>query len=298
MKKYESIVSSEYAPNNPNVLWENKGILHKFNNGKWVPIGDGTGGDIPEEKQKYWDGKQDKLKPGDYIEINNDTVSAVLDDFVKEDELASVATSNNYNDLDNKPDIEKIQQQIDALSLGAKLSLSASPTVVEKGKSVSYTIKATFTGVVPDVIEILDNGTVIGNVEKSDTLSVKCTETLTSNKKYTANATYNGMKFTASVSVTPVDLILYGFCDEGTDPTKTLSARTSALTTYEDTATKDNQRFCIYVPSGVTAPTKFSMGGAPASYTKGSKTINNINYTTFISDALYNSGAKLTIKAE
>lgn len=197
-----------------------------------------------------------------------------------------------------RKDLESAQASIHALILGAKLTLTASPTVVKKNASSSIRLTASFSGVTPGSIAIYDGERGLVSETNRATATATVTETLTIDKGYKAIAYYNGMQFNASVNVAVRDCVLYGFCNASATPSKELSARTSALTTYEDTAKENGQVFCIYVPSGVTAPTKFSMGGAPASYTKGTKQIGGVTYTTFTSDAIYNTGTKLTIKAE
>ncbi len=197
-----------------------------------------------------------------------------------------------------RKDLASAQASIHALSLGAKLTLSASPTVVKKNASTSVRLTASFSGVTPDSMAIYDGDEVLASDELKASVVATISRNMSGDKSYRAVAMYNGMQFNSSVNVAVRDCILYGFCGAYSTPTKELSARTSAVATYEDTASANGQVFCIYVPNGVTAPTKFSMGGAPAVFNRSTKVVGGITYTVFTSGETYNSGTRLTIKAE
>lgn len=215
--------------------------------------------------------------------------------------------------------IENLSNQVLALSLGAKLTLKSSRTVIEKGTSTAVKLTASFAGVVPDSVAIKDGDTVLfesdalvagttivksnnATTQEASTdagIAINFNVSTTANKTYTAEATYKGMAFTSSVTVQAKNCILYGFCNPGEDPTKKYTATTTGLNTYEDTAIANGQVFCIYVPSdqNITMPKSFSMGSAPAAYSSIPKEINSIKYVAYISQETYNTGKKLTIKA-
>lgn len=248
------------------------------------------------------DGVHLRYAADNFIKIVKTTDQADVPEDVEFDvniyNLGVVAVYMGGSSDNTKKDIEKLKASIHALSLGAKLTLSASPTVAKKNVSTSIKLTATFSGVTPDSIAIYDGERELVSVSELLSVTVTVPENLSADKGYKAVAYYNGMQFNASVNVAVRDCVLYGFCNASATPSKELSARTSAITTYEDTAKENGQVFCIYVPNGVTAPTKFSMGGAPAVFNKSTKVVGGITYTVFTSGGTYNSGAKLTIKAE
>lgn len=201
-----------------------------------------------------------------------------------------------------KDSLTSLQNQITALVLGAKLSLSVTPTVGPKGKAQDYKWTATFTGATPNSIKIFDNtktqvasGTSVTSINTGNV-----SKTFNADTTYTAEAEYMGMTFNASVKVTVKDLILYGFTGQSATahPTTTYgkAVTTSIGTRYTVTCGANNQVFKIYVPNGVTLPNSFSMGGSPASYSKGGTVVvNGITYTPYTSDAIYDTGASLDI---
>jgi hypothetical protein len=68
-------------------------------------------------------------------------------------------------------------------------------------------------------------------------------------------------------------------------------------TTYDATATANGVRFYLLVPNDVTKPTSFTMGGAPVDMASSTTTLDGISYNVFYTNATYNSGASVQIKA-
>lgn len=258
---------------------------------------------------KFWERAKGIITNSKYT-LNNksQTVQSAINDLGtnKEDNINKITSWCESPDDSHYPSeklvkdsLGELQNQINALSLGLKLSLTVSPACGPKNESASYKWTATFAGATPDSIKIFDNtGAEIKSITSATTTNITQTKTFSAKTTYTAKAVYMGMTFQASVAVEVRNRILYGFCTEAAHPTTKL---TTAYTTavgrkLEGTATADGQVFKIYVPTDVTQPTGFSMGGAPATYVKGTNvTINGITYTPYVSGAVYNTGGKVSI---
>lgn len=197
------------------------------------------------------------------------------------------------------------------LETGAKVNISISPGTIYKGVNSNITIRGTFTAsdasLTPTKMEIVQEGTILATADNNKTVQVNQINNLTANTKtFTINAyvdpnnTDNPTKLTVNGNLNARYPIYKGFGIEPedimTDANK-LSARTSANGTYINTAAADGVYYFILVPSDISAPNNFTMGGAPYVMNKSTKVINEITYTICKSGATYNTGATVNISA-
>lgn len=190
--------------------------------------------------------------------------------------------------------------KIAALMAGAKVNMTASPSVVYKGVTTKVTLTAAVSGITPDSITILDGTTELATSTTQTAMTTQSV-TLTEDKKYTSQAAYNGGAFPASCTVYARYPIYRGFgssAEEVAVSANMLSARTSAAGTYAGNATADGQRYYILVPSDIGALSDFTMGGAPYVMNAGTATIGNILYKVYESGSVYNTGAEVNITAK
>ena len=205
-----------------------------------------------------------------------------------------------------------LDNKIQALSLGMKLTGSVSPSVVYKNTSSTFTFAGTLTnpsGFAIDSMKVKDNSSgteYVMTVDKSN--SNKYTYALggqsmsVNSKSYTITAVASGLTFVTTVSVNARYPMYYGMgtsaADVKANGTK-LSARTSAAGTYTLTANKDDVRFYLLVPSDISKPTSFSMGGSPVDMyiPTTTTTLDGVAYYVLYTNAMYKPGAKVEIKA-
>lgn len=199
-------------------------------------------------------------------------------------------------------ELNKTNGKLLVLESNARLSVSISPGVVYKNEQVTVTINVSFTNtanIIADVLKVTIDGNV-RTVENANTLRESTTVTPTDTITYRAEAEVKGVTLTASAALNARNPVYCGF---GTSASSVaiignrLSARTSAIGTHSKTATANNVNFFLLVPTDVTAPSNFTMGGAPYVMNKTSETINGVTYNVFKSGATYNSGATVTIIA-
>ncbi len=197
-----------------------------------------------------------------------------------------------------------VYSMMNAISSGAGVSLTPVPTLIYKNTPTNITLTAkmnnasgTFT------LEILDGNNQLNTGTSSPlTHSVANLSISGNSKQYTVKGTYLGMVFTASATIQARNPIYVGMgasaAAVAVDGNKMKAL--SAIGTYSKTANADNQKFYLIVPSDVTPPTKFSMGGAPFAITKATnQTINGISgYTVFASGGTYDAGTTLDIEAK
>lgn len=197
-------------------------------------------------------------------------------------------------------DITDLQNQINALAMGAKLTLASSKSLVARDVD-TFNLTATFNLDTPASVSIFDGATELVKTEDSRTATKTGMGPLSDTKTYTAKAIYLGMNFNASVTVTVKDYILYGFCagaSEFSGLIKYLGSSTKGKE-FISTSTADGQDFYLLVPDGIALPTRFSMGKAPAEFEQLSKVVvGGVNYTPFKAKDTYASGATLKIEAE
>jgi hypothetical protein len=227
-----------------------------------------------------------------------------------------------YHELIKK-ELDSLNSKISALSLNMNMSLSASPATIERNKATNITIKATinnkpetFTFESMTVSGSDVKGTISGNVGTWVENNVMLNSP--ASKTYNVETLVGGLKFTGSKTVNAYWPMYSGFAAEKTEvvdgvtkhlgiPANGLTGLTykltsSAKTTYKVTQnTEGSLSFFILVPSGVAAPSAFSMGGADFAMSKTTTTytVNNadVTYTVFKSDGKYSTGKTLNITA-
>lgn len=203
-----------------------------------------------------------------------------------------------------------LNNKIQALSLGMKLTVSVNPSVVHKNTGYQPEISGTLTNpssAVIDSMKLKD-----GNTEYAMTLSStanKYTYKFPSNISFTANKTYTvtakalGMDFVGSTTIYARYPVYYGMGTSASDVkskgTKA-SARTTAIssTTYDAKAVSNGVRFYLLVPNDVTRPSSFTMGGAPVDMTYEDVTLDGVIYRAYYTVATYNVGGEVKIKAQ
>jgi hypothetical protein len=234
------------------------------------------------------------------------------------DLTGNAATATNANKLNNHDSSyfataskqTELENQIKALAAGLTLNLTADPPTIYKNESKSITLTATVKDTAGNVnatsIVIKDGSTELKSA--SNTYTTNVSKSITTNNNtytFTTTAVVNGMTLNKSVSISARNAVYYGMGNSASD-VKTngskASARTSAVsnTTYDATASSNGERFYLLVPSDVTSPTSFSMGGAPVDMVipSSTTTIDGIAYYVFYTNATYNSGGNVQIKAQ
>lgn len=225
----------------------------------------------------------------------------------------------NSNEIDSKvenaiietseaihTELSTINGRVTALSSGLKLSLSVYPSVVYKGVDTFITIEGSLTdnngAVDADSITIsTPKGNFTGNnaASYSETIEMPIAD---NSLQFSAQAEYNGLKLSAKASVQARFPIYAGTGTSAEDIAvagNKLSARTSAAGTYTKTTTADGQHFILLVPSDITAPSKFTMGGSDfAMQTVTSQNINLVTYKVYKSQVAYGKGTVLSVKVE
>lgn len=202
--------------------------------------------------------------------------------------------------------IRDIEQEINSLILSVvKVSLSVSPTVVYKNQSVTLSFNATCSGSTPTSLTIKEDsssGNQVATSSNNTSVFASKNFTITGNTKtFVVEAVINGNKVTESVNISARYPIFAGFgvtADDVSVSANKLSARTSASGTYTGTSTANGQRYFILVPSDITVPTTFVMGGSPFSMVKQATelTLGTVVYKVLRSGETYNNGTTLNIQ--
>lgn len=205
---------------------------------------------------------------------------------------------HNSDYFATKTEQDNLASQIQALSLGLKVVGSANPSTIFKGNAHNITITATVqnmpTGFSINEIKIGNNNATINNNKGTLTESNVKLSGSTNSKSWSISAKVNGIPFTASASVSARYPIFYGMDENNGGLPKSLPTtidyskmnigsydsnsnitdcnlkrdkyRTSARDySYEKITNNNNveMNFFLLVPSDVTQPTGFTMGGAP-----------------------------------
>lgn len=233
---------------------------------------------------------------------------------------ASEAIGNvqdNVDNLDGKVDdmkteidgdISTLNDKVNALIVGAKLSLTNTWSVCYLRVAKALKLVATMSGVTPNTIAILEGSTTLASAENQASLTYENTVTLTSlSKAYRAQAIYNGGTFNANLTVYARNPIFAGFGASADSvinvEANKITPKLSATGTYAKTnSIGDGVYFYLLVPTDVTSPSSFTMGGAPFVMTnigQTSFTVNgeSVTYNVFQSGATYNQGAEVNIVA-
>lgn len=208
-----------------------------------------------------------------------------------------------------KTDIEELEDKLNAITSGLKLTASISPSVIYKNTEttvkITGTVKDNSGNYSAENITIKTGTTVLSSTENTHTLSYNDSVNISNaSKSYSISAVANGLPLSASTSVTAKHPVFYGMGTSASNVKSSgtkASARSSAVSTstYDATAADNGVRFYLLVPSDVTRPSSFTMGGAPVDMVIPTTTekLDNIDYYVFYTNATYNSGATVKIKA-
>ncbi len=217
-----------------------------------------------------------------------------------------IAAMENENAVQEEG-IATLNGQVAALSSGLKLSATLSPSVVYRGEDSAITVTPTLANNAGSVkAEVLT--TILGTQEQSAnnvaskafSFNAKIAEP---NASVTSSATYKGMTLTTKSTLYARYPIYMGAGSEPSDVYGTSFKQPARISaggyTYKTTTNSNNQRFYLLVPTDVTQPTAFSMGGAPLAMGETTDvTLNEISYKVYKSANAYNSGTVLEIKVE
>lgn len=200
-----------------------------------------------------------------------------------------------------------ITAALTALSSGLRASLTATPNVVHKNTSTQITLEGSLKdnvrNVVADNILIKKGDVEITKDTGKSSISVGYSLNASSDTDFIADIGIYGMKLSAKTTVAARNPVYAGmgtlFTEVAEDDNNKQSARTSARGyAYTKTATADGLYFFLLIPSDVTKPTTFTMGGAPFAMEAGTtETINGISYTVYRSSEVYNTGAEVNVTA-
>lgn len=205
--------------------------------------------------------------------------------------------------------LEDLENQLAALSAGIKVTASLSVSTIYKNTATSVKITGTTKdnagNITASEIVIKEGSTILATANNVATTShTKTVTTTSSSTVFTVTAIAQGLPLSTTVTLYARYPVMYGMGTSAenvyTNGSKA-SARTSAVSTstYNATASANNVRFYLLVPSDVTRPTSFTMGGAPVDMVipTATTTIGGIAYYVFYTNAIYNSGAAVQIKA-
>ena len=205
--------------------------------------------------------------------------------------------------------LDDLQNQLSALSAGIKVTASLSVSTIYKNIATSVKITGTTKdnagNITASEIVIKEGSTVLATANNVATTShTKSVTTTSSSIVFTVTAIAQGLPLSTTVTLYARYPVMYGMgtsAENVYNNGSKASARTSAVSTstYNATASANNVRFYLLVPSDVTRPTSFTMGGAPVDMVipTATTTIGGIAYYVFYTNAIYNSGAAVQIKA-
>lgn len=204
-----------------------------------------------------------------------------------------------------------LNNKIQALSLGMKLTGSVSPSVIYKNTPSVFTFTGTLTNpseFTIDSMKVKDNSsgteyvmTVDKNNSNKYTYSLNNQTLNTNSKSYTITASASGLTFVATVSVNARYPI---YCGMGASVAEVkieenkLTARTSATGTYDVAVNKDGVKFYLLIPADITVPKSYSMGGAPVDMyiPTTTTTLDGVTYYVLYTNASYSTGSSVSIK--
>lgn len=208
----------------------------------------------------------------------------------------------------SKDELEEAIQKINGISSGLKVTAAVSPAIIYKDTatdvSITAEVKDNSGSYIAESITIKSGLTDLKTATSVSTVSYTDSANITADTKtYTINATAMGMPLSTSISVNARYPVFYGMgtsaADVKANGTKA-SPRTTAVSTtaYNASATEDDVRFYLLVPSDVTRPSSFTMGAHVDMHMPlNSETLDGISYYVFYTNATYNSGASVQIKA-
>lgn len=207
--------------------------------------------------------------------------------------------------LDHKVDEEvlRLDNKINLIAAGVKLTLGISPSIVYKGSATNVTLTGSINTDNPVTIALYDGATKLGESSNNPySLTQSLTQSVNS-QKFRAEGTLNGMTLNAEVTLTARYPIYYGLA--ASKPTASTgltkkAATTTAAGTYAATVPSGTNGVHLYilVPSDISSLSNFAMGGAPfvmSTYTN--QTIDGVTYTIYESGNSYNAGTALNVVA-
>lgn len=188
------------------------------------------------------------------------------------------------------------------------MTLTATPNqVFHKDRAETITLRASIGDLEPTVLGIyIDDVKINDGNEKTATYDGALTNDSTTlrahaeyydavfDKSLTLQSRYPVLTIFAAIDAVLSEIEISAFTRQ--------TARVSATGTYSFTNTGSNG-YCPYllVPSDVTLPSRFSMGGAPVAFQKiNNVAIGDVTYTAYRlgSDTGYNTGTSLSIVAQ
>lgn len=206
-----------------------------------------------------------------------------------------------WDNVDVTLESARLENKIDLLAAGLKMSLSVSPTIIYKGTATSIALTGSMNTSNPVSIKLFDGTTQIGTSTSNPYVLTQNVNMSSNSKTYRAEGTINGMTLNASVSLSARYPIYYGFAKampSSGDGLSKVPATTSAARTYWGEAGEDDVYFYIMVPNDIAELKNFSMGGAPFVMTKYiDKTIDGVTYTVFESGNKYNKNTTFMVVA-
>ena len=205
-----------------------------------------------------------------------------------------------YKDTNVEDELDSTTQKIALLYAKVDVTITASPSTIYKDTPTQVTLTGAMVNGTPTAMKIIDGDTVLATSVESPIVSVQSLVLSTNTHSYGVVGTVMGLDIPNNVLVNARYPIYYGFAASAsalaTDANR-YSPTTTAVHTYEKTASNSGQHFYILVPSDISALTKFTMGGAPFVMDSSTETINDITYKVYRSGNTYNSGTKLTVVA-
>lgn len=197
----------------------------------------------------------------------------------------------------------RLDNKIDLLAAGVKLTLGISPSIVYKGSATNVTLTGSINTDNPVTIALYDGTTKLGESSNNPySLTQSLTQSVNS-QKFHAEGTLNGMTLNAEVTLTARYPIYYGLAaSKPTASTGLLkkAATTTAAGTYAATVPSGTNGVHLYilVPSDISSLSNFAMGGAPfVMNTYTNQTIDGVTYTIYESGNSYNAGTVLNVVA-
>ena len=284
------------ASTNKIIEWNVVNGDHASPTGEWYIISNGTDALIasrildnftPEILEKL-------LNFEEYVSDISDIEKRIEDVKADLSNIGTIAESANNKADECASDISDIEKRIEALENNARITLSASPSIIYRNVKSSITIRATAYGFTPETFSITYNNQEIASEEGKT--SVATTIDASSSVTLSAKATYGGKNYTSSASVKAVGAIYYGFMNDTENVTKKLSPRTSALGNYQLESTLDNAKFFIMIPNDMSFPSSITMGGTPYVMDMTETEKDGERYYMLTSGATYNTGAEINIK--
>mgnify|MGYP006988851359 FL=1 len=193
-----------------------------------------------------------------------------------------------------------INNKIQLIASGVKVTLSASPSVIYKNTATTITLTGRMEKASPTEMKILDGATELAVGASSPVSATPSLNTNENSKSYQVKGVVQGVTFDSDVTVQARNKIYYGFAANAAalavDANK-YAATTSAAHTYTRTNGANGQHFYILVPNDITDVNSFTMGGAPFVMNTNTQTIGGISYSVHESGNVYNAGTEVSVVA-